>query len=319
MYVVLLLNPWIPDTEFPKPVNHTTSREWLAHQDPTLRKQNGAINWLQVANLFLCPSPQKSVALFHISHLPHQGTGPTHVFRGHQLTHRTNSLVHCSQWRPATWPRPSPLISLNIVFLCVPWGSVRFGLTGDNLSKMASMQEAHKKWWLLMNVAWQYGPFSFVFPVYLPSYSWKKHPFEDWPVCFFSLPDYLHAPLEKRVTCTVFLYPAALRKKVTFQVGSWGARGERENSLILSLHTDNCVKCFIFLTHIIVNTTLWDRYYYLHFKKKELRLETIKQLAWDIHVVKELSLDAPFSLSDSKAWALPGGFNTKEGANSWRA
>lgn len=38
-----------------------------------------------------------------------------------------------------TWE--SLFISLNITFLCVPGGDVRFGLIRDNLPKMEGMQE----------------------------------------------------------------------------------------------------------------------------------------------------------------------------------
>lgn len=140
-------------------------------------------------------------------------------------TYTSNFLVHSSQWRQAIRPRASPMISLNIIFLCVPWGNVRSGLIGDNLSKKASMQEAHEKWWLLMNVAWQHGPFSFVFPVYLPSYSWKKHPFENRPVCFFHC---LITPMHlwrKGYLLPLFI-SCSTKKKVTFQIGSWGSEGK---------------------------------------------------------------------------------------------
>lgn len=165
---------------------------------------------------FHAHSPQNSVAAGIFSHSPTPSITalgkPIECTQGrwHRFSHWAD-LVLSSSWKQATWPGESLLISLNIIFLCVPWGDVRFRLIRDNLSKMASMQEACNTWWLLMNVlAWQHGPFSFAFPVHFPSCSWNKHQFEDGPVLFSH---WLISPCSfgEKGTFYLSLYPTALR------------------------------------------------------------------------------------------------------------
>lgn len=106
---------------------------------------------------FYAHSPKNSVAPGIFSHSPTPSITelgkPIECIQGrwHRFSHWAD-LVLSSSWKQATWPGESLLISLNIIFLCVPWGDVRVRLIRDNLSKMASMQEACNKWWLLMNV-----------------------------------------------------------------------------------------------------------------------------------------------------------------------
>lgn len=156
------------------------------------------------------------------------------------------------------WPGASLLISPGII-LCVPWGDTRFGLIGDNASKVTGMQKAHNKWWLLTNVC-SLTTWSIFLCISCPpsQLSLEQASFQRWTSPFSSLPDYPMYLWGKGHPLPLFI-SSGTKRRAAFR-GWLDSRRERESFLILSPYTENCARCFILLTQVLLPAILSDRY-----------------------------------------------------------